>query len=121
MLDVEDDLERPLHGYPKLARLIAQYPDFEAFQSFKDLNIKSLLYYQAELAELRKDLHRCEWKDYQEEPFARAAKCCVRADVLIMDSDDETRAKEQMKLMKRIRRLLKEYSTSKLFSSRPFS
>jgi hypothetical protein len=106
-LDVEEDLECPLQGYPTLAKLIAKYPDFEAFQSFKDLNIKSLLYYQAELDELRKDLHRQEWRDYREDSFEGAAKCCVRADNLVMDANND-----QMKLIKRIRGILKEYSTS---------
>jgi hypothetical protein len=108
--DVEDDPNRPLQGYPELAKLIANYPDFEAFQSFKDLSIKSLLYYQAELDKLREDLHRLEWRDFQNEPFPDAKLCCVRASTILLGKDsDNVKARKQYNLMKRIREVLKEY------------
>lgn len=60
----EDDVTKPVPGWPKLARTVADEPAFVAFPSFTDLNVKSLLYYQAQLIRLRKDLHKFEFQDY---------------------------------------------------------
>jgi len=110
--NVDEDTNQPLEGYPKLATTIAKHPEFEAFQSFRDLNIKSLLYYQAELAELRQDLHELEWNDFRHEPYDRAKECCIRADVLLLGGKSgNPQAKKQLELVRRIREVLKEYST----------
>jgi hypothetical protein len=61
--DRANDVNSPVPGWPTLAKVMAQTPDFEAFASFKDLSIKSLLYYQAELIYLREELHKIEWED----------------------------------------------------------
>lgn len=58
-----DDVNDPVTGWPVLSRIIAKNPELEAFPSFGDLMVKSLLYYQAELISLRKDLHQAEWAD----------------------------------------------------------
>jgi len=118
--NVEDDSTVPLGGYPKLANLIAEYPDFEAFQSFKDLNVKSLLYYQAELAELREDLHRLEWRDFRTERGDPRAKYCVRADSLLKDGNPEIEGK-QKELLKKIRKVLKKYSKSRMDTYQTFN
>jgi hypothetical protein len=55
-LSAEDQLKWPpkkkfeilRHGWPCLAELMFKHPGFESFQAFRDLRIKSLLYYQAE-------------------------------------------------------------------------
>jgi len=110
--NVEDDLTRPVYGYPKLVKLIIDHPGFEAFQSFKDLNIKSLLYYQDELQKLRRELHKVEWTDYQNEPFEDAAQYCLRPDMILQggtDAESED-ARRQYDLIKKIRKVLKEYS-----------
>lgn len=107
------DPTRPLHGWPKIAKLIADHSDFEAFQSFKDLNIKSLLYYQAELEMLRKDLHKAEWEDFRTGSFAHADELGERADLLLACKDNDYKsyiATDQMKIMCRMRVVLKEYS-----------
>jgi hypothetical protein len=111
ILDPEEDLNCPLQGYPELAKQIADYPDFEAFQSFKDLSIKSLLYYQAELDELRKDLHKLEWRDFRTGQFDDAKEYCVRADYVVQAQNLENgeRAKRQYALVTRIREVLKQY------------
>ena len=57
-------LEQPLHGWPELAQLMAQNADLQAFPAFTDLNVKILLYYQAELTDLREELHKLEWRDH---------------------------------------------------------
>ena len=105
--DPEDALSCPLQGYPELAKQIVDYPDFEAFQSFKDLSIKSLLYYQAELDDIRRDLHNSEWKDFR---TSEGREYCVRADHLLQtgDSEDEC-AKRQFTLITKMRRVMKDY------------
>ena len=88
---------------------MAKTPDFASFSRFRDLNIKSLLYYQAELTELRKKLHKEEWADYRrgDEDTKWFFK---RADLLI-DSEDEPNH-PQWETMKQIRVVLKDYSES---------
>jgi hypothetical protein len=65
--DATKGLEQPCHGWPSLAHAIADNPCFEIFQTFRDLNIKSLLYYQAQLDQLRKELEALEWEDYRKD------------------------------------------------------
>jgi hypothetical protein len=104
------DLEKPCHGYPGLTKLICKHPGFEAFQSFKDLHIKSLLYYQAELDEIRKDLHIQEWVDHRLSSFDDAAKLSSRADILCNREGKADEEKSQMDLVDRMRTVLKTYS-----------
>jgi hypothetical protein len=70
----DEDVTRPVNGWPALAKLIADNPDLEAFPSFTDLNIKSLLYYQAELIRLRKLLHEAEYEDYRQPEAEKVSK-----------------------------------------------
>lgn len=111
--DIDDDRRFPVPGYPTLTKLIVDYPDFEAFQSFRDLNIKSLLYYQAELEELRRDLHALEWRDYRDEPFPDSEMCCLTYEAIMLgrNAGDESAAGMQYAKIQRIREVLKEYST----------
>ncbi|RDW57282.1 hypothetical protein BP5796_12732 [Coleophoma crateriformis] len=111
-----------LRGWPKIARLLANNPGFEAFPAFRELSIKSLLYYQAELDELRADLHKQEWYDNRNHPFSRSEECAGRVDVVMTvcgkDDDDDKDQKEaaqiQRDLMKQIRVVLKEYNEALL-------
>src|SRR4051812_15129166 len=59
----------PVDGWPTLAKIIAEKPDLEVFASFTDLNIKSLLIYQAELIHLRKALHNAEYADFRSSEY----------------------------------------------------
>jgi hypothetical protein len=43
---------------------MADNTDLQAFTAFTDLNVKSLLYYQAQLTEIRKRLHMIGWEDH---------------------------------------------------------
>ena len=49
--------------YPFLASTMANNPALQVFRRFSDLNLKSLLYYQAELARLQEDLEKAEEDD----------------------------------------------------------
>ena len=109
--DPEKDRNQPLHGWPELAKRIAETPDFEAFQSFKDLNIKSLLYYQVELDKLRMDLHRIEWKNHREGQFPDAQELGKHAGLLLgCKSSQDKEERKQIDLIVKIREVLKEYS-----------
>jgi hypothetical protein len=102
--------DEPVKGWPQVAKLMAETPDFACFPRFPDLNIKSLLYYQVELTCLRKELHQIEWDD-RRNGEGDVREYATRADYLIdpFDLDDESN-KKQWKLIRRIRVLLKEYS-----------
>lgn len=112
--DVNKDLSRPLHGWPHLAKLISDYPDFEAFPSYRDLNIKSLLYYQAELDQLRAKLHDQEWTDHQSGLFDGHEDLGENFETLLLSGrmKNNPRAQKQWGLIKEIRLVLKDYSTS---------
>ena len=109
--NLENDLDQPVPGWPKLALLMAQTPDFASFARFRDLNIKSLLYYQAELRSLKIELHKLEWRDYRlsgkkdERHHYRQ-----RADFLAESQDESGNPGPQWALVLRMRSLLKEYS-----------
>jgi len=112
----ELDFERrPVHGWPALAQLMANTPDFATFARFRDLNVKSLLYYQAELTSLRAQLHHTEWKDHlfgnfpHHDELTANVEFLVNTDSLFMSSK---RPGRQIRLVRRIRGVLKEYSKS---------
>jgi len=114
----EDDLNQVLEGWPSVAKLIKENPGFEAFQSFKDLNIKMLLYYQGELHQLRMRLHKQEWKDSTH--HSQLAGC--EGEFLnesiehLLESKYKTniKARKQYDLVVEIRELLGKYSLSHL-------
>ncbi|KAK3987001.1 putative isoleucyl-tRNA synthetase [Cladorrhinum sp. PSN332] len=52
-----------VEGWPLLAKLMTEKPDFEAFPRYPELNILNLLYYQVELAAIKADLERQQRTD----------------------------------------------------------
>ena len=50
-------------SYQKLTSFFYDHPSVQIFEHFSDLNAKSLLYYQAELAQLKAKLERLEARD----------------------------------------------------------
>lgn len=50
-------------GYTKVARFIAHHSEMGILRRFKDLNFKNLLYLQAELVELEKELEHLSLAD----------------------------------------------------------
>jgi hypothetical protein len=109
--DPGKNLEDPCHGWPELAQWMCEYPALETFQSFKDLHVKSLLYYQAELAGMRKKLHFQEWADHRAGKFKFASRLSSRADLLLfLEGKPEAGASKQIDLVKKMRGVLKEYS-----------
>jgi hypothetical protein len=97
------DVTKPCHGWPELVQVMVKYPCFECFSAFRDLNIKSLLYYQAQLTQLREDLHKTEWGDHNK--GGDRARLCANVNLL-----GKNVGKEQLDKVKEIREVLKEYS-----------
>jgi len=61
---IETDDDTPLDkGWPRLAHKMAEVPEIESFRRFRELNIKNLLYYQAEIADMEADLRKIENED----------------------------------------------------------
>ncbi|TGO44444.1 hypothetical protein BCON_0517g00020 [Botryotinia convoluta] len=117
--DPSKDLNKPLPGWPLVSKLIAQYPDLEAFKAFRDLNIKSLLYYQAELENLRKKLHQAEYNEHrqgEQEGITKASMMAMNLDYYLLHArmDDSKCKSKQVKIMKQIRVVLKEYNDALL-------
>ena len=77
-----DDLDCPVPGWPRVAMLLAKRTDFAAFSRFRDLIIKSLLYYQSELTRLRENPHKQEYRDHRR-GVAKMRFHARRADYLI--------------------------------------
>ncbi|KAI9808416.1 MAG: hypothetical protein M1827_007475 [Pycnora praestabilis] len=52
-----------MDGYHKMADLMSQFPEIVIFRRFSALNVRNLLYLQAELAELDNELHHIAVED----------------------------------------------------------
>jgi len=103
-----DYLKKPCHGWPKLADVMVSHPGFQCFPAFRDLNVKSLLYYQAELDGFRKELRALEWDDHKE---VNSKLCCSNFEVMLRAKEDQDGpGGEQMKLVNDMRQVLREYS-----------
>ncbi|RDW74191.1 hypothetical protein BP5796_07633 [Coleophoma crateriformis] len=112
-----DNFKIKVPGWPQVAEYISEEPCFEAFEAFKDLHIKSLLYYQAELWVLRDNLHELEWDDHDKNDGGDDATA-QSLDIFFRPSNspdqDEDTAKRQINLMREIRKVLKDYDEALL-------
>lgn len=105
--NAKTDLQKPCHGWPQLVKAMVNYPCFECFQPFRDLNIKSLLYYQAELVQLREELHALEWEDHRK--GEDSSDLCANVKNL-----RKAEGQEQLEKVKEIRNVLKDYNAALL-------
>ncbi|ORY09025.1 hypothetical protein BCR34DRAFT_603173 [Clohesyomyces aquaticus] len=93
----------PLQGWPQLALLMSKTPDLAAFPRFRDLNVKSLLYYQCQLTILREKLQELEKSDAREgKDWAQYADDLVES------------GSAQFQTMEEIRKVLKKYNKAML-------
>ncbi len=97
-------------GYPKLAAHIGDHPYMAIFRRFRTMNAKILLYYQAELTQLERELEECEFRDANDpsgnkKRYANDWRICV--DDAHGIGDDE-----QLRTVNKIRKKLREYSKS---------
>ncbi|KAK3368637.1 hypothetical protein B0H63DRAFT_488849 [Podospora didyma] len=109
-LGSQDD--KKVLGWPQLAQVMAEKQGLESFSRFRELNIKNLLYYQAELACLEADLTSVERNNADARGTLRGnhAKNAGRL-VKPPNTQNETpQDREQRDLVFEIRRTLKEYN-----------
>ncbi len=104
----------PVPGWPKLAKAISETPDLELLPSFADLNIKSLLYYQAELVTIRQALHEEECKDVVN-PSSRFSPYYSKDLRVFINArnqsiKDKTPLPHQWELIEQLRTTLERYS-----------
>lgn len=104
------DVNFPIPGWPKLARTIADKTAFAAFPSFTDLNVKSILYYQAALIRLRKELHKTEVQDYFHGDNTQGHFAEDLDWLLDSENTDPEKNPEQFKILEKIRVILDKYS-----------
>lgn len=95
---------RNRYGWPRLAEIMAQVPEFAAFPRYRELNVKNLLYYQVELELLRQQIESEE----EEETVSMD-----RLNHIVEDGDTKYH-----KLLMKLRILLREYSTYRLFATK---
>lgn len=105
------------YGWPKLARVMAETPCYESYPRFRELNVKNLIYYQVELAELEARLKKTELADnlHGKEPrreYARHAQKMLvpKPNGPTADGDDS----KQREIIRDIRTLLREYNDALL-------
>jgi hypothetical protein len=104
------NINGPIPGWPSLARKVADKPAFAAFPSFADLNVKSLLYYQAALIKLRKELHEAEFQDYYHGDTTQGQFAEDLDWLLDSLQKNPEQNPEQFKILEKIRITLDKYS-----------
>jgi hypothetical protein len=93
--------------------MMGRFPDLAAFRRFRTLNAKSLLYRQAELVHLERELHRLELQDHSEHNIGPTPNSKKYAnDWYWLWSEQGSQWGTVMK----IRQLLKEYSKSTIYA-----
>ena len=115
------DLLDPLPGYPRLAHEMGTMPEIAVFRRFADLNCQSLLYYQAELIMLERQLRGHEKEAIQAmesmqsiqsmestDSAGKARRGSGATDWYWLGVDDPENL--QWKTVLRLRQVLEEYS-----------
>lgn len=122
-MSYNDPFQHLIPGYPKLAAKIEVLPEVAIYRKFGALNAQNLLYLQAELTSLERDLRDQQIADHNErslDPNVKKYKYARSWEWLRESADDGSTA--QLDLVIKIRETLKEYSkrapdTLKLFKS----
>ena len=106
--------------YSALSRLMSDHPEALVIRSFSELQIKSLLYYQAELAELEAELEEIEREDFTSSDAARknfsshwkSLTATGSSSLTLSDkaASQDLGSRQQWRLVLRIRDALKDYS-----------
>jgi hypothetical protein len=100
-------------GYPRLAEYLGEHPNFALFRRFGALSSRNLLYYQAELLELKEELEDLERRDNdlaKSDPDNEGDRASTWYWLGGKGCDDHSN-KDQLNLVLKLRRLLQEYST----------
>jgi hypothetical protein len=104
-------------SYSRLSSFMTEEPETYVFRTFNKLNVKNILYYQAELAHLEQELEEIEHADATcgispRQDYARRWKK-LQAGIELSDLDQQPNtqgAELQWQTFKKIRRVLEKYS-----------
>jgi hypothetical protein len=100
---------RPVLGYPALAAYMGATPETAIFRRFADLNVQSLLYYQAELICLEARLRKLEVANSNRDGSDSNSRYSRDWEWLSHQGSNGL-FNDQLKLVLRIRTVLKDYS-----------
>ena len=97
-----------MEGYAKLARLMSRHNEYTILRSFTELNVKNLLYLQAELVQLEAELWALANADSSSQNRVRQY---YEKDWRLLSESLQDGYDEQWKKVLEIREKLKAYST----------
>lgn len=107
IMSLADPLRHLVVGYPKIAGQMNTQPETAIFRRFGELNAKDLLYRQAELAYLEKQLYKCEMEDSGSTVGAKPYYAISWYWLSHSMADGDAK---QLDLVLKIRKCIKEYS-----------
>ncbi|KAF2186251.1 hypothetical protein K469DRAFT_706921 [Zopfia rhizophila CBS 207.26] len=110
----DDPLGGLVTGYPKLAGQMGRLPETAMFRTFASLNARNLLYLQAELIALEKKLIEREAADSNDE---KGMKSQYALDWFWLSQSQDDGETEQLDLIMKLRRKLKEYNEALIQAS----
>jgi hypothetical protein len=96
------DEHRERYGWPRLAEIMADVPEFAAFPRYRDLNLRNLLYYKAQIDSLKIKILRQE-----EEQTLRLERFDIIANEHLVEPDS---VKTYRQMLIDLRTLLSGYS-----------
>ena len=104
-----------IDGYPKLAEHMGSAPEISIFRRFESLNRQNLLYLQAELTTLERELRNIEAESAScdtADPRSLYARDWEWMNII----DEKSNMNPQWQLFLRIRTILKEYSKQLVYT-----
>ena len=90
------------YGWPRLAEIMADVPAFAAFPRYRDLNLRNLLYYKAQIDSLKMRILKQE-----EEQTLELERFDIIADEQLVEPDS---VKKYRQMLTDLRKLLSGYS-----------
>lgn len=108
-VDAEIARSKPPKGYPRIASLMAEYPEVAMVRRFRGLNARHLLYLQSELAEIEVKLLKLEKDNAKEELPSNKGRYATDY-YWLKDSARNQGDNEQWQLVQDMKKKLREYS-----------
>ncbi len=112
---IDMPLDPEPQGHDRLASFMGMFPEAAIFRRFATLNAKNILYLQAELLSLEKELNSAA-EDDARSTSERRREYSRRWKLLSSGSDDSDGNPQQWKTFMKIRTTLNEYSMRLLLS-----
>ncbi|KAF2101100.1 hypothetical protein NA57DRAFT_74688 [Rhizodiscina lignyota] len=114
VVDADDNVDNGQTGYPGLAELMGKYRDLNIFSRFATLNARNLIYMQAEILYLERELKVITWVKHKS-PLDADRAYEREASTLISSMENED---SQWNIVLKIREKLKEYNRALLLQSK---